>query len=61
MNLIDIFMGNSQAEQYELPKYDWVWVGNHNGLDLYRRNNDGIVAERRKIVLDSRFSINNEK
>ena len=54
-------MGNSQENKYDLPKYEWVWVGNHNGLDLYRRTSDGLIAERRRIAVDHRFSMNTEK
>jgi|JI9StandDraft_2_1071091.scaffolds.fasta_scaffold1385010_1 hypothetical protein len=49
-------MGNSQDLKLELPKYDWTWVGNHNGLDLYRRQSDGLISEKRRIVLDHRFT-----
>lgn len=54
-------MGNSQQDKYELPKYEWVWAGNHNGLDIYKRESDGLQAEKRRIVLDPRFTLENEK
>ena len=54
-------MGNKQENQYELPKFDWDWFGNHNGLDLYKRRSDGLLAEKRRIVLDHRFTYEQER
>lgn len=53
-------MGNKTPTKDDLPRYDWKIDGNVNGLDLYRRK-DGVIAERRKIKLDHRFGIEEEK
>lgn len=53
-------MGNKEPNRTSLPSYDWQLKGNHNGLDLYQRN-DGLIAERRRVTLDHHFDINTEK
>ena len=37
-------MGNGQTQSHSLPKYDWIWMSNHTGIDLYKRQPDGLIA-----------------
>ena len=54
-------MGNSHNDPNELPKYQWKQIDNCNGVDLFQRSNDGLVAERRKLSLDHHFSLDKEQ
>lgn len=40
---------------------DWEWLANENGLELYQEKQHRWVAEKRKIVLDNRFSPEEEQ
>ena len=53
-------MGNSTPAQ-QSQGYDWDWLTNENGLELYKNKLNGLVAEKRLVVLDNRFSWEKEK
>lgn len=53
-------MGNDTGKEKSEPKFEWERVGNENGVEIFKRKEDGVLAEKRTVNLDGRYSMDTE-
>ena len=58
-NISYLHMGGESSSE-GLPAYEWTWLANENGLELYQEKQQQWIAEKRRITLDNRYSTNSE-